>query len=104
VTPPPLNEYACEENDRNNKNITAPRRFAKTTSEYAQQVRNLAKELKQEGVDVALLDLWEVMMKQAGWKAGDSKLPGSRELPENMVLKLMLHDGISNLSKHLGKS
>jgi hypothetical protein len=53
----------------------------------------LAKELKEEGVDLALLDLWAVMMKQAGWQSGQSKLPGSRELPENMVLKLMLHDG-----------
>jgi len=97
VTPPPINEYACEENDRN-KGITAPRRLAKTTAEYAQQVRDLAAELKADGVNVALLDLWTVFMETAGWtKAGNEALPGSKEVPENAMLKLLLHDGKSLL-------
>lgn len=69
--------------------------MAKTTAEYAQQVRDLAGELKQEGVDVALLDLWSVLMETAGWKKGQSEpLPGSKEVPENAILKLLLHDGM----------
>lgn len=92
VTPPPLNEYACEANDRT-KGINEPRRFANTTADYAQRVRDLAKELKSEGVDIALLDLWTVMIQQAGWTPGQTPLPGSKELPENVFLKLLLHDG-----------
>jgi len=54
----------------------------------------LAVELKAEGIDVALLDLWSVFMKTAGWKWGDGiPLPGSKEVPENAMLKLLLHDG-----------
>lgn len=100
VTPPPINEYACEENDRN-KGITAPRRLAKTTAEYAQHVRDLAGELKAEGVDVVLLDLWTVFMETAGWNEDVRRvlpglpvsLPGSKEILENAMLKLLLHDG-----------
>lgn len=93
VTAPPINEYACEENDAN-KGINEPRRLANTTAEYAQLVRDLAAELKSEGHDVVLLDLWKVFMEQAGWTSGQSPLPGSKKLPENMFLKLLLHDGM----------
>jgi len=92
VTPPPVNEYSCEENDRN-KGITEPRRLAKVTAEYAERVRELAQELKSEGVDIVLLDLWKVMMQHAGLPADKSPLPGSKEIPENVFLKLVLHDG-----------
>lgn len=93
VTPPPINEYACEENDAN-KGINEPRRLASTTAEYAQKVRDLAKELKSEGHDIVLLDLWKVFMEQAGWADGQAQLPGSKKLPENMFLKLLFHDGV----------
>jgi len=93
VTPPPVNEYSCEENDRN-KGIAEPRRLAKVTAEYAERVRELAQELKSEGVDIVLLDLWKVMMQHAGASTETSPLPGSKEIPENVFLKLVLHDGM----------
>jgi len=48
-----------------------------------------------EGVNVALLDLWTVFMVMAGWVKGQREpLPGSKEVAENAMLKLLLHDGM----------
>lgn len=90
VTPPAMNEYAVEENDRI-KGYLEPRRKANHTKLYAEAVCEVAKEL-----DVAVLDFWSLLMTQAGWKEGDYPLPGSKELPPNMHLRMLLHDGESS--------
>lgn len=92
VTPPPINEYACETNDRS-KGITQPRRKAGHTRLYADAVRDLA---AQRGL--ACLDLWTIFSKHAGWSGetdDDSPLPGSRQIPENAFMRMLLHDGNS---------
>lgn len=55
----------------------------------------MAVEMSAEGVNVALLDLWTVFMVMAGWVKGQREpLPGSKEVAENAMLKLLLHDGM----------
>lgn len=92
VTPPPVNEYACEDNDRA-KGILVPRRRADHTRMYADAVREVAKEV--QVMDVALLDLWSLMMTHAGWSEGDHPLPGSKSIAPNPFLRMLLHDGES---------
>lgn len=87
VTPPPVNEYATELNDAG-KGIHERRRTADHTKLYADVVREVAKSQK-----VGLLDLWTVLMKHAGWNEGTKPLPGSKELPPNTFMRLLLHDG-----------
>lgn len=87
VTPPPINEYMCEENDRA-KGYCEPRRSAEHTKLYVDVVRDIA-----ESHEVALLDLWLLFMKHAGWKDGDAMLPGSKKTEPNAFLRMLLHDG-----------
>lgn len=95
VTPPPINEYACEMNDRS-KGITQPRRKANHTRLYADAVRDLA---AQHGI--ACLDLWTIFSKHAGWSGEDngSPLPGSTQIPENAFMRMLLHDGLFRTSE-----
>lgn len=55
---------------------------------YAQAVRDVAAEHK-----IALLDLWKVFMNHAGWKEGQFPLPGSKAVPPNPFLRMLMHDG-----------
>lgn len=91
VTPPPMNEYVAEENDRS-KGLMDRRRTADHTKMYADAAREVAKEQ-----NVAVLDLWSVLMKHAGWSEGEHPLPGSKKLPRNPFMRMMLHDGKSGM-------
>lgn len=89
VTPPPVDEYQLE--DSPNLNV----RTAERTKSYADSCRRVGEEM-----DVAVLDLWGIVMKKAGWKGKDGEvLVGSRKRERSEVLGEMLHDGktISNL-------
>ena len=87
VTPPPINEYACEENDRS-KGYNVPRRNANHTRLYAEAAREVA---KQNSIET--LDLHTIFLKHAGQKGGDSLLEGSKQKPPNPFLRMLLHDG-----------
>ena len=87
VTTPPINEYMTDESDLI-KGITEPRRKAEHTKLYADAVRDVA-----EKHNVTLLDLWAVFMRHAGWQGGDAPLLGSRSLPPNSHLRMLMHDG-----------
>lgn len=82
-----MNEYVAEEMDRN-KGIPEARRKASHTKLYADAAREVAAE-----ADVAVLDLWKLLMNHAGWQEGETPLPGSKEIPPNMFLRMLLHDG-----------
>ena len=62
-------------------------RTAETTRKYAKACAEVGK-----GLDVAVLDLWSIMMAEAGWKEGES-LAGSKDAPNSPELKKMLSDG-----------
>lgn len=83
-----MNEYMTEESDII-KGILEPRRKAEHTKLYADAVRDVAREH-----GIALLDLWTVFMKHAGWREGDNPLPGSKKLPPNPFLRMLMHDGL----------
>ena len=87
VTPPPIEEYSREENDRA-KGIPEPRRRASYTKLYADATREV-------GVahNVTVLDLYAVFMRHAGQSKEDSLLEGSKEKPPNAQLRRLLHDG-----------
>jgi isoamyl acetate esterase len=88
ITPPPINEYMTWLTDQQ-KGYTSPRRTAEHTKEYADAAREVGKDL-----NIPVLDMWTMIMLKAGWKPGDDPLQGSRALPENLVLKEMLRDGL----------
>ena len=87
VTPPPINEYGCEENDRA-KGYLEPRRNANHTKQYAEVAKKAA--LANGAI---LLDLYTVLMNHAEHQEGDAVLEGSKEKPDNPFLKMLLHDG-----------
>ena len=87
VTPPPINEYATEENDRS-KGYLEPRRKASHTKLYADAARQVA-----TNHGAAVLDLYAVFMNHAGQKDSDLILEGSKEKPPNPFLRRLLHDG-----------
>lgn len=97
ITPPPINEYLCEENDRL-KGYNEPRRKAEHTASYAQAVRDVAGELQvgKEWRGVVVLDFFKVVMKYVGQKDGEP-LEGSKERPLNSALRMLLHDGMIGL-------
>ena len=83
VTPPPIDEYQLEDNAVLNV------RTAERTKSYADSCRQVGEEM-----DVAVVDLWTIMMKKAGWKGNDEEvLVGSRKRERNEVLGEMLQDG-----------
>jgi lysophospholipase L1-like esterase len=86
VTPPPVDE----------KLLTRKNREARVTSEYAAQVRVLARELSAEGLDVKCLDVWTAFMTRCGWAAGDPLL-GTKDAPPGEPgtgLPALLCDGL----------
>lgn len=88
VTPPPINEYACEEQDRS-KGYYEPRRKASHTALYAEAVRRVGAEQR-----VTVLDLNRVFLERAGQKPDDAVLEGSKEKPLNTFLRMHLLDGM----------
>lgn len=90
ITPPPVDERLME---NNNDNTTGPGqrlRTAENTRLYAEHARKIGQ--TQAHYNVAVLDLWTIIMTKAGWKEGDP-LPGSKDVEESPVLKELLHDG-----------
>jgi lysophospholipase L1-like esterase len=87
LTPPPINEHQMETFDKE-KNFPTPSRTASNTKLYADASREVANSL---GIPVA--DIWTAFMEAAGWQDGQD-LPGSKEIPENDVLRGLLVDGV----------
>jgi lysophospholipase L1-like esterase len=86
VTPPPVDENL----------LVRKNREARVTSEYAAQVRVLAQELANEGLDVRCLDIWTAFMSRCGWAAGDALL-GAKDTPASEPgtgLPTLLCDGL----------
>ncbi|KAI7200512.1 hypothetical protein KC343_g10575 [Hortaea werneckii] len=100
VTPPPVDERLCEQDDAG-KGIFHPRRTAETTAMYAQAVRDVGAELVASGAvgggDLAVLDLWDHFMRVAGWVPGEP-LVGSKDVeqidPGKGGLGTLLKDGV----------
>ncbi|KAL9089476.1 MAG: hypothetical protein Q9159_002516 [Coniocarpon cinnabarinum] len=88
VTPPPINEYATEENDRS-KGYTEPRRKASHTVLYADAARKVA-----QVHDVTILDLNALFLQHAGQADGGLVPEGSKEKPLNSQLRRLLYDGL----------
>ena len=86
ITPPPVNEYKLEESDLV-KGLTDPRRTAEHTKKYADATTEVANEL-----DVAILDLWSIMMAKTGWEKGEI-LVGSKKVARSKILDDLLIDG-----------
>jgi len=87
VTPPPVNEYAAEITDKQ-KGFSEPRRTAEHTQKYAHAAKQVAEE-----IGVPVVDMWSVMMAEAGWKQGEP-LPGSKRVPESPYLQGHFLDGL----------
>ena len=89
-----MDEYGLEAAGLLN-GTTEVSRTADHTKKYADACVEVGRETK-----VPVLDLWSVLMTRAGWKRGDSHLPGSKGEPKNAVLAEMLSDGkTSQLSR-----
>jgi len=86
ITPPPVDEYLLEESDRG-KGIQEIRRTAEHTKLYADACRETGEEH-----NVVVLDLWSIVMGEAGWKKG-MPLVGSKKVQRSEVLGELLHDG-----------
>lgn len=82
ITPPPINEYQMELADTPNAT-----RSSEHTKLYADKCREVGKEL-----DVAVLDLWSILMAKTGWKEGQP-LTGSKKVAKSKVLEKLLIDG-----------
>lgn len=87
-TPLPVDERLTLADDMKNKGINVVRRTAPHTAAYAEVSRRVGKEL-----NLPVLDLWQIVMKEAGLKEGEP-LPGSRDAEPNETLARLLHDGL----------
>ena len=88
VTPPPVEERLLEQRVKS-FGYKELNRFNAVTKLYADAVREVG-----SAHGVAVLDVWNAFMTEAGWKAGDS-LPGSLNMAESPVLKRLLIDGLT---------
>ena len=88
ITTPPINEYKLEEHYLA-KGVSDRSRTAEHTKKYADACKDIGKEL-----DVAVLDIWSIMMAKAGWKEGEL-LVGSKKVERSKVLDELLVDGKS---------
>lgn len=88
VTPPPVNEYACEESDAA-KGIVGTRRTAEHTMAYADACQRVGDDL-----GVTVIDLWSCCMRIAKHEPGQ-RLPGSKQVRRNGYLDEVLSDGTS---------
>ncbi len=95
VTPPPLNEVALQVDDAS-KGYPNPTRRQIVTAQYAQVVRDIAKEFNDK--DVVLIDFWDAMMKVGasltpGFVEGGALL-GTSGLKESEGLHQLLKDAL----------
>ena len=90
VTPPPVEERLLEERVKG-FGYKELNRFNDVTKLYAEAVREVG-----GAHGVAVLDLWNAFMAEAGWEAGES-LPGALDVAENAALKRLLVDGLNTL-------
>jgi len=95
VTPPPVNEVHLEAEDFK-KGYSAVTRHQSVTAKYAEAVRAIADEFKDQ--KVLLVDLWAAMMKEGarlspGFIEGGALL-GSLERGDSDGLRSLLVDGI----------
>lgn len=88
VTPPPVDEHQFEADPSATRDPNGRGRSAAHTKLYADACREVGKKL-----DVAVLDLWSIIMEKAGNKEG-APLPGSLEIEQNGILKELLYDGL----------
>lgn len=86
ITPPPLDEYLREKRDAE-KGLTEPERTAEHTKLYADATREEASKL-----GVALVDVWTLFQREAGWKEGEP-LIGSKDREQSSVFIELLQDG-----------
>lgn len=93
VTPPPIDEVTQEEKDATNNYLLCRR--ASTTAKYAEAVRDLGTDV---GGDIAVFDLWNVIMNEALDKTPghDSNGPilGTKELGNSKALTNLMPDGL----------
>lgn len=94
ITPPPIDEYASEA-DQTLRGLTEVLRTAEHTKKYADACREVGEDL-----DIAVLDMWSIIMDLAGWTPG-RELPGSKTAPKNTVLQELLTDGKIDLMRWL---
>ncbi|KAL9015278.1 MAG: hypothetical protein Q9173_000076 [Seirophora scorigena] len=87
VTPPPVNEYACEESDAA-KGIVGTRRTAEHTMAYADACQRVGQDL-----GVPVIDLWDWCIRIAKYEPGHP-LPGSKRVKRNSYLDEVLSDGL----------
>jgi len=93
-TPPPVEEsIVYEAHKQMNADLghegEVVIRKAVDAKAYAGAVREVGEEMR-----VAVVDVWGICMKKAGWKEGDEVLPGTREVGRNEVLAGLLYDGL----------
>ncbi|QDS68799.1 hypothetical protein FKW77_005993 [Venturia effusa] len=90
ITPPPLDETLCAKLELEVWGIDVVRRTAEVTSQYAQVVRDVGKEM-----NIAVLDVWSAFMHKVGWEAGQP-LIGAKGVPQKKGLELstLLVDGL----------
>ncbi|RDI84349.1 hypothetical protein Vi05172_g5750 [Venturia inaequalis] len=90
ITPPPVDEALCEKLELEIWGIDVVRRTAEVTSQYAQVVRDVGKEM-----DVAVLDVWSAFMHEVGWASGQP-LIGTKDVLQRDGLELpnLLVDGL----------
>ncbi|KAL2064175.1 hypothetical protein VTL71DRAFT_4669 [Oculimacula yallundae] len=95
VTPPPINEVHLLEND-SAKGYSNLSRVQKVTAQYADVVRELAAEFKND--NVVLVDLWAALMKEGARLTpdyvDDGKMIGTLDKGDNAGLREILLDGL----------
>lgn len=87
ISPPPINEHVCLENDKL-KGFHQPRRHAEHTKKYALAAQEVADRLQ-----LPFIDLYELFLNHAGGTKNDRVLQGSVDLPPNPFIRMLLHDG-----------
>lgn len=95
MTPPPINEVQLEINDRM-KGVSGITRHQRVTAQYADAIREVAAEFKDQ--KVVLVDLWTAMMKEAvalnpSYVQGAGML-GSKEMGDSEEMRSLLVDGL----------
>lgn len=90
ITPPPVEETLQLNLDKAKfPQMSGLRRTVEANAAYANAARTLAQEL-----DIVCLDVWTIMMREAGYRAGDEQpMPGSQTLGVNRKLAELLSDG-----------
>ena len=70
---------------------TAVDRTAAQTARYATATCEVGRQC-----NVSVLDIWSVFMQMAGWRHGDTILPGSKKIDKKLIFSELLVDGKKN--------